>query len=141
MQTNHPQGLSHGEIRMLQSEGTGEGWGSPCKPKSLNFTLLLDKNITYWEIPDIGKKVSLIAFRYVLTKISPAACIQIHNQDLFEKVQLKTSYLIQNCVQQDYPPESYAGHPPSFQKCHNIVAPSRCGLFPLPQNPYGKPWG
>ena len=25
------------------------GGGSPCKPISLNFPLLLDKNITYWE--------------------------------------------------------------------------------------------
>ena len=25
---------------------------------------------------------------------------------------------------------------PSYQKCHKIVAPARCGLFPLPQNLY-----
>ena len=39
----------------------------------------------------LGKKVSLIAFRQVLTKILPAACIQLHNYDLFEKAQLKLS--------------------------------------------------
>ena len=33
----------------------GEG-ASPCRPKRLNFHLLLDKNITYWEIPHIGEK-------------------------------------------------------------------------------------
>ena len=37
-------------------------------------------NSTYWE-----KKVSLIAFRQVLTKFLPAACIQLHTYDLFEK--------------------------------------------------------
>ena len=36
--------------------GNWGGGGSPCKSKSLNFLLLLDKNITYWEIPHIGKK-------------------------------------------------------------------------------------
>ena len=30
--------------------------GSPCKSESLNVPLLLDKNITYWEIPHFGKK-------------------------------------------------------------------------------------
>ena len=35
----------------------------------------------------------------------PAACIQLHNYDLFEKAQLKLSPLIQNRVQQDYLPE------------------------------------
>ena len=34
----------------------GGGEGSPCKPKSLNFRILLDKNIAYWEIPQIMKK-------------------------------------------------------------------------------------
>ena len=46
--------------------------GFPCNPKSLNFHLLLDKNTTYWE-----KKVPLIAFRQVSTKILPPACIQL----------------------------------------------------------------
>ena len=56
----------------------------------------------------------------------PAACIQLHNYDLFEKAQLKLSSLIQNRVQQDYLPDSYARHLPSYQKCHKIVAPTRC---------------
>ena len=34
----------------------GKGGGFPRKPKSLNFPLLLNKNMTYWEIPHIGKK-------------------------------------------------------------------------------------
>ena len=54
--------------------------GSPWKPKSLNFPLLLDitptkkiespwSQTTYWE------KVSLITFRQILPKILPEACI------------------------------------------------------------------
>ena len=74
--------------------GNWLGTGFPCKPKSLNFPLLLDKNITYREIHILGKKVSLSAFRQVLPKILPAACIQLHNFDLFEKARLKLSPLI-----------------------------------------------
>ena len=85
----------------------------------------------------MGKKLSLLAFRQVLTKILPAAYIQLHNYDFFEKAQLKLSPLIQNCVWQDYLPESYARHLPSYQKYHKIVAPTRCGLYPLPLNLYG----
>ena len=45
---------SWGVQYVLLSDGTGEGeWRSPCKPKSLNFPLLLDKNITYWGKKDI----------------------------------------------------------------------------------------
>ena len=84
-----------GRSGCLTKRGNWEG-GSPCKPKSLNFPLLLDKNITYWEIPHIGKKVSRIAFRQVLTKILPAICIHLHNYDLFEKARLKLSPIIKN---------------------------------------------
>ena len=42
----------------------------------------------------LGKKVPLIAFREVLTRILPAACIQLHNFDLFEKTQLKRTRII-----------------------------------------------
>ena len=87
------------------------------------------------------KKVSLIAFRQVLTKLLPAACIQLHNYDLFEKAQLKVSPLIQNRVQQDYIPESYARHLTSYQKCPKMFAPTRYGLFPPPLNLYVKLWG
>ena len=122
----------------------GRGGGSPCKPKSLNFLLLLDKNITYWKIPDIGKKVSLIAFRQVLTKILPATFIRWHNYDLSGKAQLKLSPLIQNNVQQDYIPDSCARFLLSHQKCQTFVAPTRPAqvrLSPLLLNLYGKPWG
>ena len=78
----------------------------------------------------MGKKG--IAFREVLKKILPAACIELHNYDLFEKAQLKLSPLIQNHVQQDYLPESYARHLPSYQKRHKSVAVTRgnCSSFP-----------
>ena len=52
---------------------------------------MFDKNIAYWKIPHI----TLIAFRQVLTKIFPAAFIQLHNYDLSEKARLKLSPLIQ----------------------------------------------
>ena len=48
-------------------------------------------NPTYWE-----KKVSLLAFRQVLTKILPAACIQLHNYHLFQKAWLKLIPIVQN---------------------------------------------
>ena len=51
------------------------------------------------------------------------------------KPQLKLSPLIQNRVQQDYLPESYARHLPSYQKCHKIVAPTRYGLVPPSPEP------
>ena len=70
----------------------------------------------------------------------PAACILLHNYDLFEKAQLKLSPLTQNRIQQDYLPESYARHLPSYQKCRKTVALTRCGLFPLPLNPEPSLW-
>ena len=39
--------------------GNRRGRGSPRKCKSLIFPLLLNKNITYWEIPHIEKKMYL----------------------------------------------------------------------------------
>ena len=89
------------------------GGGFPCKPKSLKFPLHLDKIFTYWKSHILGKRVSLLAFRYVLTKILPAACIQWHSYDLFEKAWLKLSPSLQNSAQQDYIPESYASYLPS----------------------------
>ena len=53
------------------------------------------------------------------------------------KAKLELSPLIQSRVQQDYLLESYARHLISYQKCHEIVAPTRCGPFPLPLNLFG----
>ena len=89
----------------------------------------------------LGKKVSLIAFRQVLTKILPAAFIQHPNCDLFEKARLKLSHLIQDSVHRNYIPESYARYFPFYQKWQKIVAPTRCGLSPLPLNLDEKPLG
>ena len=126
-QTTHPQEFSSwGNQDVPLSKGTGEK-ESPCKPKSLNFPLLLDENITYWEIPHIWEKG-------ISEGIMPAACIQLHNHDLFQKAQLKLSPLIQNSVQQDYLPELFPRYLPSYQKCQKIVTPTRCGLSPLPMN-------
>ena len=90
-------------------------------------------NSKYWEF-----KVSLIAFRQVLTKVLPAAFILLRNYDLFEKARLKLSPLIQNSVLQGYIPESYASYLLSYQKCQKIVAPTRSGLSTLPLNPTVK---
>ena len=112
--------------------GNQGGGGSHCKPKSLNFPLLLDKNITYLEIAYIGKKGISNSFQISF------------NYDLFEKAQLKLSPLIQNNVQQDYIPESYARYLLSYQKCQTFVAPTRRAqvrLSPLLLKLYGKPWG
>ena len=57
---------------------------------------------------------------------------------LIWKSSIKTKFL-QNRVQQDYLPESYARHLPSYQKCHKIVAPTRCGLLPPPWTFMGNP--
>ena len=112
----------------------GGGEGSPCKPKSLNFRILLDKNITYWEIPQIMKKGISNSF---LDKSWQKFCLQhsLHNYDLFGKARLKLSPLIQNSVQQDYIAESYGRYLLSYQKCQNIVAPTRCGQSPPPPEP------
>ena len=137
-QTNHPRVFLMGRSGYPTKRGNWGGGGSPCKSKSLNFPLMFDKNVTYSEIPHIGKKNSISnSFQISFNKSLTAACIQLYNYALFEKAQLKLSSLIQNRVQQDYLPESYASHLPSYQKCHKIVAPTRCGLFPLPLNLYG----
>ena len=132
-QTTHPQEFSSwGNQDIPLSKGTGEK-ESPCKPKSLNFPLLLDENITYWEIPHIWKKG-------ISEGIMPAACIQLHNHDLFQKAQLKLSPLIQNSVQQDYLPESYTRYLPSYRK-YQLLHPPGVDCSPLPLNFYGKSWG
>ena len=51
----------------------------------------------------MGKKVSLIAFKQVLTKILPAAFIQLHNYDLLEKPRLKLSPFKKQCPAGLYP--------------------------------------
>ena len=93
-------------------QGTGKG-GFPCKPKSLYFPLLLIKISHFGKSHVSGNKVSLLAFRHVVAKILPAACIQLHNFDLFEKARLKLSLITQNSAQHDYLPESYARYLPS----------------------------
>ena len=50
--------------------GNWRGRGSPCKSKNLKFPLVLDKNITYWEIPRIRKKGISNSFRKLLTAAS-----------------------------------------------------------------------
>ena len=118
------------EISGCPTKRGNQDVSASLKVQTLSFCWIKISHIGKFRI--LGKKVSLIAFRQVLTKILPAACIQLHNYDLFEKAQLKLSPLIQNSVQQDYVPESYTRHLPSYQKCHKIVAPTRCGLFPFP---------
>ena len=44
------------------------GGGSPCKSKSSYFPLLLEKNITYWEIPHIWEKCISNSFQVKFNK-------------------------------------------------------------------------
>ena len=66
----------HQDVPLLRRISGGDAW-SPCKPKSLNFPILLDITLTkklsppvpwsktsYWK-----QKVSLIVFRQILSKI------------------------------------------------------------------------
>ena len=72
----------------------GIGRGSLCKPKSLNFSLLLDITPTKklsLPVPSLitdqilKKNVSLIAFRQILPKILPVACIFSYTNVTFGK--------------------------------------------------------
>ena len=77
----------------------------------------------------IGRKGISNSFWKTFNKDFPAACIHLHNYDLFEKARSKLSPFIQNCVQQVYLPESYARYLPFYQKCQKNVAPTSCGLL------------
>ena len=86
------------------------GGASPCKPKSLNFLLLLDITPTKKLSPPIPslitnyileKRLSLIAFTQILPKIF-----------LIWKSSLELKPFIQNSVQQDYLPELCPNYPP-----------------------------
>ena len=127
------------EISGCPTKRGNQDVSASLKVQTLSFCWIKISHIGKFRI--LGKKVSLIAFRQVLTKILPAACIQLHNYYLFEKSQLKLSFFIQNSVQQDYLPESYARYLSFYQKCQKIVAPISCELSALPFNLYGKPWG
>ena len=100
-----------------------------CKPKSLNFPLLLD--ITPIKklcspvpllIKDhiLERKVSLITFRQILQKILPAACIFSYTVIIYLENLVRIKPFNTKQFQQDYLPE----------------------LYPIiPLNLYGKPWG
>ena len=91
-------------------------------------------NSTYWEI-----KVSLIAFRQVLTKIVPAPFIQLHNYDLFEKYWLKLTPLIQNSVQQNHIQESYASISFLTKNVKKLLHPPGVDYSPFLWTFMGKP--
>ena len=69
----------------------------------------------------------------------PAWCVQLHIYDLFEKAQLKLSPSIENCVQQDYIPELYVRHVPSYQKCPKLLHPPGVDCSPFPWTFMGNP--
>ena len=56
--------------------------------------------------PHVGKKLSLIAFRQIIPKISNWSLV-------WRKTYLEWNPLVQNTVQQDYLPELYYSHPAS----------------------------
>ena len=87
----------------------------------------------------LGKKVSLIAFRQILTKILPAAFIQLHNYDLFEKARLK-SLNTKQCPAGLYP-RIIRQVPPFLPKMLKHCCTHQVCTIPFPLNLYGKPWG
>ena len=124
--------------------------GFLCNFKSLNFPLLLNitptkvlsPSITYWKK---GWK-SLLAFRQILPKIYTCGVhFQWHSHDVFQKSSLDLNPLMQNSVQYGFLPELYLMYPPFYQKGSLLwccfVAPTMCGLYPLPLNLYEKPLG
>ena len=72
-------------------QGNWGGGGSPCKSKSLNFPLLLDKNITYWEIPHIGEKG--ISFLTIFNKKFASSMHSVTQIWLLWKSSIKTKSL------------------------------------------------
>ena len=134
--TNHSpttQGFIYGETRMPQQESEQEE-GSPCKRKAVSFCLLLDFHNTEKLSPSVsllitdhilGKEVYLIAFRQILPKVLPVACIFIYRILTCLKNQGGTEFLNRKqCAAES----SVLLHSPSVD-CH-----------PLPLNLYGKPW-
>ena len=123
---NHSlQGFPYVEISPIKGAGVGFV-GSPCKAKSLNFFLLLGitppKN---WvplfpdHKPNIRKKVSVIAFRQILSKILPKACIFSNTIITYLKKFIGTK---------------------SFNTKHWTAGLSP-RIYPIiPVNIYGKPW-
>ena len=89
------------------------GGGYPCKPKSLNFYLLLDITPTKkieslcpspHHRPHIGEKVFLTAFRLILPK--PFSVAHIFSHTIMTYL-LDQNPIIQNSVLQNYLPELY----------------------------------
>ena len=110
-------------------------------PKIL-FILVIYSSVLYFKITWSPPPPTKLKF---LTLSSSKDFSEIFNPPLLHqaglgiilKAQLKLNPLIQNCVRQDYLPESYATHLPSYEKCPKIAPPTRCGLFPLSLNLYG----
>ena len=98
---------------------------------------MLDKNITYWKIPHIGKRGISIRFQISFNKNFACRMHSVNNYDLFEKDRSKLSPLKSNNVRQNY-------HMPGIfllnKNAKKTVAPTRCGLYLFPLNLYGKPW-
>ena len=94
----------------------------------------------------MGKKGVSNSFNQFLTKVLPAACIQLHNYDLFEKARLKVSLLYKTVsiriISQNHTP----GISLLKKKYKKNIAPtgvwtSLPPTLPLHLNLYGKPLG
>ena len=70
--------------------GNWGGGGSPCKSKSEDFPLLLDKNITYWEIPNIWKKGIFNSFQISFNKNFACSVHSVTQLWLIWKSSIKT---------------------------------------------------
>ena len=73
--------------------GNWGGGGSPCKSKSEDFPLLLDKNITYWEIPNIWKKGIFNSFQISFNKNFACSVHSVTQLWLIWKSSIKTKSL------------------------------------------------
>ena len=136
----------------MSNYGSELGGQSPCNPKSLNFLLLLDitsakRSISLVRLlitDHILRKKSLIAFRQILVKILPAACIFSYTiMTYLKKLHGTNSLNTKQCpvgLSTRIIPQVSPFLPKFPLLCWCFVAPARCGLSPFPLNLYGKPW-
>ena len=93
-----------------------KNWGGGVSLQARKFELALSveyhlhqkiESTCHLITDDVSEKKVLIAFRQILSKNLPEACIFRHSHDLFEKNSLELNSLILNSVQQDYLLEFY----------------------------------
>ena len=116
--------------KLLQKRVTGKT--TECS-KHLHH-IAIERNI----LSELSRCIFQIPLKYIKLVIPKILFILVLcSFNFYFRIKWPPPTKLQNPVQQDYLPESYARHLPSYQKYHKTVAPTRCGLFPLPLNLYG----